>query len=82
MASSLGASAAAADSRGVKASSSGGAAASASAGAGERSVLGLREKMKRYKAAQPKVSHSFTLSIDLDVCQHENLCPATCVVQL
>ncbi len=65
---SLGASTAAANSDGVKASSSGGAAASASAGAGERSVLGLREKMKNFRAAQPKVSDSFTLSINLGVC--------------
>ena len=77
---SLGASAAAAGRVGVKARASGGAAGSASAGAGEKSVLGLQERMKRLQAAQPKVSHSFTLSTDVDVRQHENLCPATCIV--
>jgi len=60
----LGADAAAADSdRGVKASCSGGAAASASAGGGEKSVLGVLEKVKTWKAARPKVSDSFTVLI-------------------
>ena len=60
--SSLGASAAAADSDGVKASSSGGAAASDSAGVVKKSDLGLKEKMKRHRAAQRKVSDSPTIN--------------------
>ena len=79
---SLGASAAAADRVGVQARASGGAASSASAGAGEKSVLGLQDKMKRLRAAQPKVSDSFTLSTSVDVRQRETLCPATCIVHL
>ena len=78
---SSGARAAPADRVVVKASSSGGAAASASGGAGGKSVLGLREKMERLRAARPKVSHSLNLSIDSEVCQHVTLCPATNVVQ-
>ena len=73
---SLGASAAAAGRVGVKARGSGGAAGSASAGVGNKSVLGLQERMKRLRAAQPKVNPNFTLRTGVGVRQHANVCPA------
>ncbi|DBA72384.1 TPA: hypothetical protein ACH3X2_010423 [Trebouxia sp. C0005] len=71
--SSLGASAAAADSDGVKASSSGGAAASDSAGVVKKSDLGLKEKMKRHRAAQRKMKRGMWSGLPHTACHLASL---------